>query len=213
MALTCSNRGPKAKAFSGSSGDKPAGKGEDTPSKADPKATKPDGKADEERQATPMKGSKAGKVPGQRGNTTPKASGSPGIVPKAAAAKGRGRPPRSIVQEATEMVASFSTSEVTAVLWWSGEQKTQLKKVKEVKATFDSRIQKASGPDAVATPSATPLDRTLLPASLSRPLCTGDTLIKGGHLASATGGGEGGAGRAECSLSLTTQSDSCEMHV
>ena len=47
------------------------------------------------------------------------------------------------------MVASFSTSEVTAVLWWSGEQKTQLKKVKEVKATFDSRIQKASGPDAV----------------------------------------------------------------
>ena len=143
------SRGPKAKTISGSSGDKPAAKGEDTPSKADPKATKPDSKAAEERQATPLKGCKSGRVPGQRGNTTPKASGSPGIVPKAAAAKGRGRPPRSIVQEATEMVASFSTSEVTAVLWWSGEQKTQLKKVKEVKATFDSRIQKASGPDAV----------------------------------------------------------------
>ena len=64
------------------------------------------------------------------------------------------------------------------------------------------------------------------PVGPSRPLCTGDTLIKGGHLASATGGGEGGAGRAECSLSLLSQivvkctcknvhvlTDSCAAHV
>ena len=48
----------------------------------------------------------------------------------------------------------------------------------------------------------------------SCPLCTGDTLIKlGGHLASVVQPGAGRVERGELMLSLTTRSDSCEVHV
>ena len=106
--------------------------------KADPS---PDASAEDDGSTQRGGGTQRGTVSQRGGATTPKA-------PKPKAAKARGRPPRSIVQEASVMVESFSTSDLTHQLWWCGDMKTQLKKVKEQKEVFGKRIEKANGPDA-----------------------------------------------------------------
>ena len=124
-----------SKSFRGSSSHEELSRKEDTPTKGSPASkTEPSDCL----LATPKKG--GGAAPAQ------KAGGAVQAKPKA---KAKGRPPKSIVAEASELCSSFAGSEPVHQLWWTGENKTQIKKVKDLKGAFSSRIGKATGPDAV----------------------------------------------------------------
>ena len=68
-----------------------------------------------------------------------------------AKAKPKGRPPRSILNEATELCSSFAAAQQDNALWWGSEGKTQLKRLVEIKKQFHARIQAATEPDLITS--------------------------------------------------------------
>ena len=68
-----------------------------------------------------------------------------------AKAKPKGRPPKSILADARDLCEGFLAVDMNHQLWWGSECKTQLKKIKELKKTFEQRIASAPDEDIIAT--------------------------------------------------------------
>ena len=68
-----------------------------------------------------------------------------------AKAKPKGRPPKSITQDAKDLCATFLAATSDDVLWWGQESKTQLKKARELKKSFEQRISGAQEEETITT--------------------------------------------------------------
>ena len=107
----------------------------------------PDGDADvaAQGQASRRRGQVA---PGAKPATAPNGKAE---AKSKAKAKPKGRPPKSILAETNELVASFASSDMDNSLWWGSEARTQLKRLTDLKKQFNLRIQSATDADLIAT--------------------------------------------------------------
>ena len=64
-------------------------------------------------------------------------------------AKAKGRPPKSILKETSELCLSFESSDQESKLWWGSECKTQLMKIKDLRKEFERRIESATEPETI----------------------------------------------------------------